>query len=688
MAVNVRFRFGLLFRIAAGFTLITSLLIAITIVSSLSTQQVAQQFKELSTQTTPFSRNSQNLANQFLSLETKIRAYDSALTPDQLKNLYSESITLSTLIDEKIKQLKIQAGTNKQQFSLIENIEIEFVQLKEIYEQMNISKQLYFSSKNEIDALSKKLKQFQKQFTPMLENLLFSLDDIDDRTMAILYETQTLVVSGMWYVEQIKSSNDLTSIENVSGGDFLIWVGDVTMLALQLKNANDSPEVSEVVSQIIQLASELADDVRGTATPSQKSNGVVSGLGAYRLQILKIQKQLNDNINLFGANVSSINELINELVKLSTNQTIIIEANVKDQFSSSLTIIYTLSAIAVVIAIITSVLITLSFKKGLFNIKNVLSKFAEGDLSIKFGKHPNNEMGDLERYSKKMADSLKDLISDINNAFEQVNASVNESTHLSKQTSEHVKGQKNELQRVSSSLEKMSLTANQVLTFAENTQQKVEAADQLAHQGSTQVNENHHSIDSVNLHFKDALSTILDLDKGVNQIEVILQTIGSIAEQTNLLALNAAIEAARAGEQGRGFAVVADEVRSLANRTQQSTAEIQAMTVKMLSDSNKAVSMMQDSSGRIEKSLNLATQANDTISQFTGVMDSIRQLSNSITTQTEEQSSTTKTVATNVDHIAQLATNTENIAFKTTQSGINLSKMSEDLIQKIKRFKL
>ena len=685
---NKRLRFGLLFRIAGGFAVVTCLLITITVVSSVSTNKVGEQFKLLSTQTNPLARDSQILANELLFFETKVRAIASSLNTNQLNTFNSEADNMSVLIEKQIASLNTLSNNNSEQLALLKTISAEFVQLKSIHKKMLDSKNTYFFSESEIEKISKKLDNFEKEFTPLLEDLFFDLDSIDDKTTAILYETQTLVVSGMWYIEQIKASRVLKDIEDISGSEFFIWLGDITSLSLALKKANDSPEVAIVSSKIIQLASELLNDVRGTTTPAEKAAGVISGLGAFRFQLVRIEKELNENINTFGTNVASINESINKLVNLSSQQAKMIETQVEEEISSSLTIVFILSAVAVLISIIISFLITLSFKTGLHNIKNILAKFSEGDLSIKFGKHPNNEMGDLERYSQKMADSLRDLISDINKAFDQVNVSVNEAKSLSQQTSDHVKEQKNELSSVSTSIETMNLTAGQVLKFAETTNSNVESADQLAKQGSVQMVENHNSIESVHAQFKDSLSSILELDKGVNQIETILQTIGSIAEQTNLLALNAAIEAARAGEQGRGFAVVADEVRSLANRTQQSTAEIQAMTIQMLSDSKRAVNMVTDSGSRIEKSLSMAKQANETISQFTTVMKDIRKLSDQITGQTQEQSSATQAVSKNIDHITHLATNTEKIALQTNQSGLKLSELSDDLIKKIGRFKL
>ena len=677
-------RFGIIARIAAGFTIVTALLMVITGLSLFNGHKVETQFNQLVNETTPYADDSQSLARHFLLLETQVRSIAAATDTETLVKYDALRLTLSTQILKEINSLKQRSANDPENLKHIENITNQYQSLTNIADNIVTARKDIIQVSIETAAISAELSAFTKAFVPMFDELSFDLVNWQESEVT-LFEVQSIVLSGLLYVEQIKSSNDPKEIDFLSGGEIINWMNSIIPVAIKLKNKENTEQTDEFVKEVFSISEKILIKIRGLGGPQE---GNSSGLARQRIIGLELDAKIQESLINFNESISSISNSINSLVNSSKNQTIAIEKSVVDQFANSKIAMITISIIGLIIAALISFVITLTFKSSLKQLKEILAKLAQGDFTTNIKKPKNDEMGDLEHHIKTVSDALKDLIGDIQKTFEQVEHSVQNSRALSKQTREHVISQKEQLDNVGNALTDMNKTSAEVAKYAEQTHEKVENADEFAKQGSHKVNSNQIAIQSVSDHFKQAQNTIIELDTGVHDIEGILKTIGSIADQTNLLALNAAIEAARAGEQGRGFAVVADEVRSLANRTQQSTAEIQAMTLKMINGSKQAVQMMEESNERIGKSLESAQEAKNTISEFTGIMDGIRNISHLIATAAEEQSLVSNEVSGNIEHVTALAEKTENAAMDSTDSAKQLQQLSHVLTQKLAQFKI
>jgi methyl-accepting chemotaxis protein len=223
---------------------------------------------------------------------------------------------------------------------------------------------------------------------------------------------------------------------------------------------------------------------------------------------------------------------------------------------------------------------------------------------------------------------------------------------------------------------------------AVDASQAARSADQEAQSGRKVVDEVVAAIDELATEVGNSSQMILSLKDNAEQIGSVLDVIRGIAEQTNLLALNAAIEAARAGEQGRGFAVVADEVRTLASRTQESTEEIQAMIEKLQQGANAAVSAMQSGQQKTENTVQRAGSAGDALGAITEAVSRIAEMNAHIAHAAEEQSTVARDINRNVSEIHGLSSEAVNGAEMAAEASQALQTMAEELQQVIREFRI
>ena len=259
---------------------------------------------------------------------------------------------------------------------------------------------------------------------------------------------------------------------------------------------------------------------------------------------------------------------------------------------------------------------------------------------------------------------------------------------ITEETSSGVESQKDETVQVASAITQMTATVQEVANNAESATSAAADADSEAKAGNQIVSSTVQAISELATEVESSASVIEKLKGDSENIGAVLDVIKGIAEQTNLLALNAAIEAARAGEQGRGFAVVADEVRTLAQRTQESTAEIENLINALQGGAEEAVTVMTRSRDRASHTVEQAKHAGESLSSITRAVGTILQLNTQIATAAEEQSSVSEEINRNVINIQDISEQTASGAEQTASASAELARLGEQLQNLVGQFKV
>ncbi|GLO58296.1 methyl-accepting chemotaxis protein [Pseudomonas putida] len=350
-------------------------------------------------------------------------------------------------------------------------------------------------------------------------------------------------------------------------------------------------------------------------------------------------------------------------------------------------IIGSLLVIMLALAAIATVL-TRSIVVPLADAVAAAERVATGDLTREIRVIGRDEPAQLLRALSRMQDSLRDTLRKIAASSDQL-ASASEELHtVTEDTSRGLHQQSAEIDQAATAVNQMTAAVEEVANNAVSTADASKGADRTTRDGRDQVNQ---ALASIQHLVDDVTGTSAEIEllaNNANEISRVLDVIGAIAGQTNLLALNAAIEAARAGEAGRGFAVVADEVRALAHRTQQSTAEIEQMIVGIQTGTERAVSAMHSSQGRATGTLEVAQSAGQALEVIAEAIASINQRNLVIASASEEQAQVAREVDRNLVNIRDLAMQTSAGANQTSAAAQDLSRLAVDLNGMVAQFKV
>lgn len=402
-------------------------------------------------------------------------------------------------------------------------------------------------------------------------------------------------------------------------------------------------------------------------------------------QVEEAIKVVNGEMNhLADALAGTLGELVT-LNKVSANQAAMLAQQV---FSQSRIWVIGMIGVTALITIGLAVLLTRSIVLPLAQSVRVAQGVASGDLTGEIAVSGKDEPARLQQALKSMQENLRETIRRISDSSNQLASASEELSCVTEDATRGLHQQSQEIEQAATAVNQMTVAVEEVASNAVATSQASRESDRIAQQGREQVHQTVLSIESLADDVTANATQVEDLAQKVYGISKVLDVIRAIAEQTNLLALNAAIEAARAGEAGRGFAVVADEVRALAHRTQQSTREIEQMIGGIQQGTDQAVSSMQQSNGRARATLDIAKSAGTALEEIASAFTLINERNLVIASAAEEQAQVAREVDRNLVNIRDLSVQSATGASQTSAASSELSRLAVDLNGMVGRFRL
>jgi methyl-accepting chemotaxis protein len=312
----------------------------------------------------------------------------------------------------------------------------------------------------------------------------------------------------------------------------------------------------------------------------------------------------------------------------------------------------------------------------------------EGDLTVQLEASGNDEIARSSRAFNNFTGKIRSTISQVQGAIEHLGNSAGQLQEVSGTNIQRIEMQRQESQRVSQAMQQMATNVQHVDDASTSALDNTVQANEQAGSGQQQVTQTVQAIERLASQVEQASATITQLAGDSEAIGGVLDVIGSIAEQTNLLALNAAIEAARAGEQGRGFAVVADEVRTLAARTQQSTAEIQGMIERLQEGARQAAKVMAESRDYAHQTVQQGSTTGETFASIAAAVSQIADVNRAITEAVEVQQSSTDEVSHSIVRIGETSEQIEEASQSINQASDALAALSQQLQGMVSQFRI
>jgi methyl-accepting chemotaxis protein len=319
---------------------------------------------------------------------------------------------------------------------------------------------------------------------------------------------------------------------------------------------------------------------------------------------------------------------------------------------------------------------------------SLMAKIAKGDLTATVKNIGSGEIGQMQASTAEMINGLRQMIEGIIQVKSNLTQATNEASIITVQMAEGINSQKTETENLIASIDEMTSATEAVVETSSNAETSANQGNQSAAKGRGVVTDAVNSINELADEVESSVKALNLIERDSEDIDSVVKMIQGITEQTNLLALNAAIEAARAGEHGRGFAVVADEVRTLAQRTQTSTQEIHDMIAKLRTSTRSAVEVMDRSHERANLSVEKATQVSQVIEEIVNSMSNIMTLNKNIAQTAKHQGAVTNKINSNTKIISEVADQTASGGAKVAQSNEIMVDLSKQLAEMVKQFKL
>ncbi len=656
-------------RMYAGFALII-ILFAVTIAIMMGgMNDIHGKFENVSKSSLPLVSLSNQTSVELLSADKSFKDFLTTENKQRMEEMRQEFAKSQQQFGATLNQLEVASQiypSLAEPFSQLKELEQSY--FNEALEAMN-NYEAMFVAQEEVQKSSRRFQRLNTELSVGLKEYIADQSSISVKVMAKSYFIKL---------------NDAELITS----DALASTNPEQVMQALAKNRKAVTHLNYAFNGLVTQLPELKKAFGETVTQFTRDVGQRGGVLDQHNSYLAARAALYDNIANLAAKVDSTMTILEQFNTTATDKLNESLTEAGTIYSQGVTKAIVIGVIVVVFATAIGYHIANSVREPLTRILKALESLANGDMTQRIDIRYNNEFSRVSGHINTLADSLHDILVKINDASENLTttASNNESTSSFAQIK--LNSQRAQTASVATAMTEMSNSVQEVAQSAQSSLEMVQRVESASDQGRNVMNSNISTINQLESRLNESVSAVSELQKMSGQIGSILDVIRNIAEQTNLLALNAAIEAARAGEQGRGFAVVADEVRVLASKTTQSTTEIESMISNLQSSSQSANQVIQSCMNDMDMSVEQASKANCSMEEIQALILEISQMSTHISHAAAEQSATSADIARNIEEINSIADESYHAMSSIAQTSESLTQLAHQQNELVHRFKL
>ncbi|MCO7223928.1 methyl-accepting chemotaxis protein [Pleionea sp. CnH1-48] len=657
-------------RIILGYTVVLFLSAAMLFSGISGISNISANFSEVVSNTIPMAKSSREITSSFLQANILLVRYQNTQSSSELSAIEKQYQTQKSVNDKALKSLRRLTEGNNSLKKVLSNIATEQQKI------FSNGDKIINDHRNKLTAIGIANEQ-SSFFSDMGDEILSYSIDLE----GVSNSSQSRQL-----ISDITESLDSTTIQILETAEMLLKMAVLESMSEVQGSLSDIENQLTLISNDTQIKN--SSHFKSLTDSFALYKAASSKLIRSHMKRLDFQKQVDEDLAAIdAASINAMSELdkLNATLQSLTEQ---VESETLDSIDSSKASLILFAFIALVSAIIISYFVIRSISQPLNSTVNTIHEIAKGDLSVKFDLSSDDELGKLVKSMQNLVDALCGMLSEINSNSEQLAATAEQSANISQQTTSNINRQKQQTDIIVTSIEQMSAAVNEVSQNSSQTLHQVESAYTEVTKGEAILNQNISRIQSLANDIDDGANVIQKLNEDCTNIGSVLDVIQGVAEQTNLLALNAAIEAARAGEQGRGFAVVADEVRTLASTAQDSTTEIQEIIQRLQHAAREAVAIMTKSRQEAQSSVESIQEAGDMLAHIANAVNQIKDMSHQIASAAEQQAVSTKDQQENVSAIAAFAEETSAGAQENQAASQELARMAETQRALVSQFKL
>lgn len=463
----------------------------------------------------------------------------------------------------------------------------------------------------------------------------------------------------------------------------------------QKKLAAETKDIQTLLTQTTALVKGMAGDGRLSAAEKKFVTDIIALLTAYSKDAVDMMDMMESDVNAATMYMGQADDKFSGLEKIFSDF-IALEASMndishKESMRSSQQVV-TILALSVLISFLVTLAVTYFVNRLIMlpirSTVNIIESMADGDLTKRIAVSSSDEIGNMARHMNEFSDSLNETIRAFTNNALELAAASEQLSKTSSQMAQGAEGLAAQSAAVATASEEMTATSRDIAFNCQLAADSSRLAMTAAESGSAVVRQTVNIMGRIAERVQNTAATIEGLGVRSDQIGAIIGTIEDIADQTNLLALNAAIEAARAGEQGRGFAVVADEVRALAERTTRATREISEMIKSIQNETRNAVGEMEAGVQEVHQGTGEASRSGDAIRQILEQIEAVNLQVNQIATTAEEQNATTGEISANMHQITDVVQQTSRGTQESSIAALRLSSMAAELKNMVAHFRI